>query len=73
MNKDDVDLFEINEVFAAQTVAVLRELDFDPNKVNIFGGAIALGLPIAASGMHLESFLCNISVTVSNDSNLVLL
>ncbi|GFG33768.1 hypothetical protein Cfor_05114, partial [Coptotermes formosanus] len=52
-NKDDVDLFEFNEAFAAQSVAVLRELDIDPNKVNTCGGAIALGHPIAASGTRI--------------------
>lgn len=52
-NKDDVDLFEFNEAFAAQSVAVLEELDIDPNKVNICGGAIALGHPIAASGTRI--------------------
>jgi acetyl-CoA C-acetyltransferase len=52
-NKNDVDLFEINEAYAAPSVAVLRELDIDPNKVNICGGAIALGHPIAASGTRL--------------------
>jgi acetyl-CoA C-acetyltransferase len=51
--KDDVDLFEFNEAFAAQSVAVLRELGIDPKKVNICGGAIALGHPIAASGIKL--------------------
>ena len=49
--KEEVDLFEFNEAFASQSVAVLRELNIDPKKVNIFGGAVALGHPIAASGM----------------------
>ncbi|KDR12729.1 acetyl-CoA acetyltransferase, cytosolic isoform X2 [Zootermopsis nevadensis] len=52
-NKEDVDLFEFNEAFAAQSVAVVRELDINPNKVNICGGAIALGHPIAASGTRI--------------------
>ncbi|PNF25417.1 Acetyl-CoA acetyltransferase, cytosolic [Cryptotermes secundus] len=52
-NKEDVDLFEFNEAFAAQSVAVLRELGIDSNKVNICGGAIALGHPIAASGTRI--------------------
>ncbi|XP_069695303.1 acetyl-CoA acetyltransferase, cytosolic [Periplaneta americana] len=52
-SKDDVDLFEFNEAFASQSVAVLRELDIDPKKVNVHGGAIALGHPIAASGTRI--------------------
>jgi acetyl-CoA C-acetyltransferase len=49
----DVDLFEINEAFSGSTVAVLRELDLDPEKVNINGGAVALGHPIGASGCRV--------------------
>lgn len=52
-SKDDVDLFELNEAFAAQSIAVLRGLDIDLSKVNINGGAIALGHPIGASGKQL--------------------
>ncbi len=52
-NLDDVDLFEINEAFAAQSIAVIRELGVDPNKVNVNGGAIALGHPIGASGARI--------------------
>jgi acetyl-CoA C-acetyltransferase len=50
---DDVDLFEINEAFAAQSIAVIRELNIDKNKVNVNGGAIALGHPIGASGTRI--------------------
>jgi acetyl-CoA C-acetyltransferase len=46
----DVDLFELNEAFAAQSLAVLRDLDIDPERINPHGGAIALGHPIGASG-----------------------
>ena len=46
----DIDLFELNEAFAAQSLAVLRELDIDPERINPHGGAIALGHPIGASG-----------------------
>ncbi len=46
----DIDLFELNEAFAAQSLAVLRELDIDPELINPRGGAIALGHPIGASG-----------------------
>tara|TARA_B100001769_G_scaffold257138_1_gene235003 strand:- start:116 stop:814 length:699 start_codon:yes stop_codon:yes gene_type:complete len=50
---NDIDLFEINEAFAAQSIAVIRELDIDENKVNVNGGAIALGHPIGASGARI--------------------
>ena len=46
----DIDLFELNEAFAAQSLAVLRELDINPERINPHGGAIALGHPIGASG-----------------------
>ena len=46
----DIDLFELNEAFAAQSLAVLRELDIDDELINPHGGAIALGHPIGASG-----------------------
>jgi acetyl-CoA C-acetyltransferase len=57
LKKDDIDLFELNEAFAAQSIAVTRELDLDPAKVNIFGGAIALGHPIGASGARVLTTL----------------
>ncbi|MBM3266356.1 MAG: thiolase family protein [Candidatus Sericytochromatia bacterium] len=50
---DDVDLFEINEAFGAQALAVTRELDLDPEVLNVNGGAIALGHPLAATGTRL--------------------
>ncbi len=50
---EEIDLFEINEAFAAQSIAVIRELGIDPNKVNVNGGAIALGHPIGASGARI--------------------
>lgn len=50
---DQIDLFELNEAFAAQSIAVIRKLDLDPAKVNISGGAIALGHPIGASGARV--------------------
>jgi acetyl-CoA C-acetyltransferase len=52
-NLDEIDLFEINEAFAAQSIAVIRELGIDHNKVNVNGGAIALGHPIGASGARI--------------------
>jgi acetyl-CoA C-acetyltransferase len=48
-----LDLVEANEAFAAQSVAVVRELGLDPGKVNVNGGAIALGHPIGASGARI--------------------
>ena len=50
---DRVDLFELNEAFAAQSLAVVRELGVSPAKVNVNGGAIALGHPIGASGARI--------------------
>ncbi len=50
---NEIDLFEINEAFAAQSIAVIRELCIDQNKVNVNGGAIALGHPIGASGARI--------------------
>ena len=52
-NLNDIDLFEINEAFAAQSIAVINELKIDKNKVNVNGGAIALGHPIGASGARI--------------------
>ena len=52
-NLNDIDLFEINEAFAAQSIAVIRELNLDEHKVNVNGGAIALGHPIGASGARI--------------------
>jgi acetyl-CoA C-acetyltransferase len=53
----DVDLFEINEAFSVQMVAVLRELGIDPDRVNVQGGAVALGHPIGASGARVLTTL----------------
>jgi len=50
---DDLDLIEANEAFAVQSIAVMRELGLDPAKVNVNGGAIALGHPIGASGARI--------------------
>ena len=58
---EDIDLIEINEAFAAQTLSVMQLLKLDPKKVNVNGGAIAIGHPLGASGAsildgHVESF-----------------
>jgi acetyl-CoA C-acetyltransferase len=54
---DQVDLFELNEAFSVQAVAILRELGVDPRKVNVNGGAVALGHPIGASGARILTTL----------------
>ncbi len=53
LSSDQIDLYELNEAFAAQSLAVLRDLELDPAKVNVNGGAIALGHPIGASGARI--------------------
>jgi acetyl-CoA C-acetyltransferase len=52
-NKDDVGLYELNEAFSVQAIGVMRELGLDPNKVNVNGGAVAIGHPIGASGARI--------------------
>ena len=53
MTIGDIDLFEINEAFAAVPLKVMRDLGMDPDKVNVNGGAIALGHPLGATGAML--------------------
>lgn len=60
ITKDDVDLYEINEAFSGSTVSVLKELDLNPARVNVNGGAVALGHPIGASG-------CRVLVTLIHE------
>jgi acetyl-CoA C-acetyltransferase len=50
---EDVDLYELNEAFAVQALGVMKELSLDPNKVNVNGGAVAIGHPIGASGARI--------------------
>jgi 3-oxoadipyl-CoA thiolase len=54
---DDIDLIELNEAFASQSIVVMRELGLDPDKVNVNGGAIALGHPLGMSGARLITML----------------
>src|SRR6059036_773560 len=54
---DQIDLVELNEAFAAQAIACIRDLKLDPEKVNIYGGAIALGHPLGATGARLLTTL----------------
>ena len=56
----DLDLMEVNEAFAAQSLAVNRELNWDPDRINVNGGAIALGHPLAGSG-------CRVVVTLVHE------
>lgn len=60
MNLNDIDLVELNEAFASQALAVIRETGLDPAKVNINGGAIALGHPLGCTG-------CKLTIQVLND------
>jgi acetyl-CoA C-acetyltransferase len=60
LSQDEIDLFEVNEAFSGSTVAVLKELNLDPEKVNVNGGSVALGHPIGASG-------CRVLVTLLHE------
>ena len=51
---DQIDLIELNEAFAAQALACMKELDLDPDKVNVNGGAIALGHPLGCTGAQAD-------------------
>lgn len=59
MSLDDIDVIELNEAFAAQALAVIRTLNMDPEKVNVNGGAIALGHPLGCTGAKLTVQLVN--------------
>ncbi len=59
MKLDDIDLIELNEAFASQSLAVIRELEFDPQIVNVNGGAIALGHPLGCTGAKLTVQIIN--------------
>lgn len=60
LNIQDIDVFEINEAFAAQALAVIKELKLDINRVNLFGGAIALGHPLGCSGTRIVVTLLSV-------------
>lgn len=60
MSLQDIDLIELNEAFASQSLAVIRELKLNPSIVNINGGAIALGHPLGCTG-------CKLSIQIIND------
>ncbi len=57
LDVNDLDLIELNEAFASQSIAVIRELGLDLDKVNVNGGAIALGHPLGMSGARLITML----------------
>jgi acetyl-CoA acyltransferase len=59
LNKNDIDLIELNEAFASQTIAVINELDLNPEKINVNGGAISLGHPLGCTGTKLTVQLMN--------------
>jgi acetyl-CoA acyltransferase len=59
LQKEDIDLIELNEAFASQSLAVIRELGLDENKVNVNGGAIALGHPLGCTGAKLTVQVLN--------------
>ncbi len=65
---DDIDLIELNEAFAAQSLACIRMLDLDEEKINVRGGAIAIGHPLGASGARISTTLIN--AMVDNDATL---
>jgi acetyl-CoA acyltransferase len=57
LSVDDIGLVELNEAFASQSLAVIREVGLDPEKVNVHGGAIALGHPLGCTGAKLTATL----------------
>ncbi len=59
VRQDDIDLIELNEAFAAQALAVIRDLELDPAKINVNGGAIALGHPLGCTGAKLTVQIIN--------------
>ncbi|MDP2188837.1 MAG: acetyl-CoA C-acyltransferase [Sphingobacteriaceae bacterium] len=59
LKQSDIDQIELNEAFAAQSLAVIKELDLDPSRINVNGGAIALGHPLGCSGAKLSVQLFN--------------
>jgi 3-oxoadipyl-CoA thiolase len=59
LSVDDLDLVELNEAFASQSIACIRELELDPEKVNVNGGAIAIGHPLGMSGARLVTMLAH--------------
>ncbi len=71
LSKDAIDLYEVNEAFSGSTVAALRELGLDPQKVNVNGGSVALGHPIGASGCRLLVTLLHEMIKADKKTGLV--
>jgi len=57
LNVEDLDLIELNEAFAAQSLACINELNLDKNKINVNGGSIAIGHPLGCSGSRISATL----------------
>ena len=64
---DSVDIFEINEAFSSQSIAVIRELELDESKINIDGGAIAIGHPLGASGARITGKAASLIQRTNSD------
>ena len=71
LSGDAIDLYEVNEAFSGSTVAALRELGLDPQKVNVNGGSVALGHPIGASGCRLLVTLLHEMIKQNKKAGLV--
>ena len=67
---NDVDIFEINEAFSSQSLAILKELNLDETKVNVSGGSIALGHPIGCSGARILVTLIHSMVRLNKQRGL---
>jgi acetyl-CoA acyltransferase len=67
---EDIDVIELNEAFSAQSLAVIEELGLDPSKVNVDGGALALGHPLGASGARIVGRA--VTILTRNKANVAL-
>lgn len=67
---DQIDLVELNEAFAAQAIACIRELKLDPERVNIYGGGIALGHPLGCTGAKLLTTLVHALIRTNSSYGL---
>ena len=67
LNIEDIDLIELNEAFSAQSLGVIRQLELDPARVNVNGGAIALGHPLGCSGARILTTLIHAMHQRAND------
>ena len=64
---EDVDLFELNEAFSSQSLAVIEDLSINPNKVNLHGGALAIGHPLGASGARITGKAASLLQSTDSD------